>query len=163
MLVKDIMTTNVITISEDKTMLEAQELMKSQNIRRVPVVDDIKRVLGIITDGDVGHAAGAGEDQRASRAVEVELSLRARALGDGERAEAVDGAAGPVQEPRALVADDQRIDLQRPAVQVEPPRRRRAAPQHEFAGAEQATYVEVHDPGGDVAVALGVAEIDPGG
>ena len=57
MLVKDIMTTNVITISEDKTMLEAQELMKSQNIRRVPVVDDIKRVLGIITDGDVGRAS----------------------------------------------------------------------------------------------------------
>ena len=57
MLVKDIMTTNVITISEDKTMLEAQELMKGQNIRRVPVVDDIKRVLGIITDGDVGRAS----------------------------------------------------------------------------------------------------------
>lgn len=57
MLVKDIMTVNVITISEDKTMLEAQELMKGNNIRRVPVVDDIKRVLGIITDGDVGRAS----------------------------------------------------------------------------------------------------------
>jgi acetoin utilization protein AcuB len=57
MLVKDIMTVDVITISEDKTMLEAQELMKGHNIRRVPVVDDIKRVLGIITDGDVGRAS----------------------------------------------------------------------------------------------------------
>lgn len=57
MFVKDIMTAKVITITEDKTMLEAQELMKNSNIRRVPVVDDINRVLGIITDGDVGRAS----------------------------------------------------------------------------------------------------------
>ena len=40
MLVKDFMTPNVLTISEDKSMLEARELMKSSAFRRIPVVDD---------------------------------------------------------------------------------------------------------------------------
>ncbi len=57
MLVKDFMTPNVLTISEDKSMLEARELMKSSDFRRIPVVDDIKRVMGIITDGDVGRTS----------------------------------------------------------------------------------------------------------
>ena len=38
-------------------MLEARELMKSSAFRRIPVVDDIKRVMGIITDGDVGRTS----------------------------------------------------------------------------------------------------------
>ncbi len=57
MLVKDFMSANVVTISEDKSMLEARELMKSKDFRRIPVVDDIKRVMGIITDGDIGRAS----------------------------------------------------------------------------------------------------------
>jgi len=57
MLVRDIMTKNVITISEDQTILEAQELMRGKSLRRIPVVDDIKRVCGIITVGDVGRAS----------------------------------------------------------------------------------------------------------
>ena len=47
MLVKDFMTPNVLTISEDKSMLEARELMKSSAFRRIPVVDDIKRVISL--------------------------------------------------------------------------------------------------------------------
>lgn len=57
MLVKDFMTADVVTIAEDKNMLEARELMKSREFRRIPVVDDIKRVMGIITDGDIGRAS----------------------------------------------------------------------------------------------------------
>lgn len=57
MLVKDFMSFEVVTISEDKSMLEARELMKSKDFRRIPVVDDIKRVMGIITDGDVGRTS----------------------------------------------------------------------------------------------------------
>lgn len=56
MIIKDLMTKDVVTISEDKTMLEARELMLSRNFRRIPVVDDIKRIRGIITDGDVGRS-----------------------------------------------------------------------------------------------------------
>ena len=67
MLVKDFMTPNVLTISEDKSMLEARELMKSRCFRRVPVVDDIKRVMGIITDGETLGALSPSDASTLSR------------------------------------------------------------------------------------------------
>ncbi len=57
MLVKDAMSTNVTTISADRSLLEARELMKGGSFRRIPVVDDVKRVMGIITETDVGKAS----------------------------------------------------------------------------------------------------------
>ena len=56
MQVKELMSTKVVTVSEDKTMLEAREVMLNNNYRRLPVVDDIRRIRGIITDGDVGRS-----------------------------------------------------------------------------------------------------------
>lgn len=57
MLVKNYMTKEVITIAEDKNMIEARELMRGKGIRRVPVIDDIKRVRGIITLSDIRRAS----------------------------------------------------------------------------------------------------------
>ena len=57
MLVKEFMSTEVVTISEDKNMLEVRELMRSSDKRRLPVVDDISRVRGIITDADVSRTS----------------------------------------------------------------------------------------------------------
>lgn len=57
MLVKDFMTPTVFTVSEDQSMLEARELMRGKNLISLPVVDDIKRVRGIITIDDIGRAS----------------------------------------------------------------------------------------------------------
>jgi len=57
MLVKDIMTPNVYTINQNKTLLELQGLMSDDNIRRVPVLNDAGQVVGIITDKDVRMAS----------------------------------------------------------------------------------------------------------
>lgn len=57
MLVNDFMTPVVITISEDKTILEARELMRGKGLESIPVVDDIQRVRGIITIDDIGRAS----------------------------------------------------------------------------------------------------------
>ena len=57
MLVKDIMTANVVTINQNQTLLELQGLMSDDNIRRVPVVNDAGMVVGIITDEDVRMAS----------------------------------------------------------------------------------------------------------
>ena len=46
MLVKDIMTVNVVTINQNQTLLELQGLMSDDNIRRVPVVNDAGMVVG---------------------------------------------------------------------------------------------------------------------
>lgn len=48
MLIKDIMTTNVITVSPDTLMVEAGRIMEFHNIRRLPVVDKGK-LVGIVT------------------------------------------------------------------------------------------------------------------
>ncbi len=57
MLVKDFMTPVVVTVREDQSMLEARETMRGKNLNSLPVVDDLKRVRGIITAEDIGKAS----------------------------------------------------------------------------------------------------------
>jgi predicted transcriptional regulator len=47
--VADIMTRNIITISDDKTLHDAIELMKRNHIKRIVVTDDQQQLRGIIT------------------------------------------------------------------------------------------------------------------
>ena len=57
MLVKDFMTTDVVTVREDQSMLEAREILRGKNLISLPVVDDIKRIRGIVTIDDIGKAS----------------------------------------------------------------------------------------------------------
>lgn len=52
LLVKDWMTTDVITVSADSLLLDAAALMREKNIRRLPIVKDGK-LVGIISQTDV--------------------------------------------------------------------------------------------------------------
>lgn len=55
-LVKDWMTTNVISIEPTASIIEADEKMREYGIRRLPVVKN-GRVVGIVTKGDVREAS----------------------------------------------------------------------------------------------------------
>jgi acetoin utilization protein AcuB len=55
-LVKDWMTSDVITIEQSTTLPKAHELMISYKIRRLPVVGKENHLVGIITLGDVRGA-----------------------------------------------------------------------------------------------------------
>jgi acetoin utilization protein AcuB len=55
-LVSDWMTRNVVHIKPTTTLPKAHELMNSKNIRRLPVIDDNGRLVGIVTQGDVRGA-----------------------------------------------------------------------------------------------------------
>lgn len=57
MLVKDIMTSTVLTIREDQSILEARELLRGKGLISLPVVDDMMRIRGIITLDDIGKAS----------------------------------------------------------------------------------------------------------
>ena len=57
MLVKDIMTSDVVTVGEDQSMLEAREILRGRNLVSLPVTDDLKRIRGIITVDDIGKAS----------------------------------------------------------------------------------------------------------
>lgn len=56
MLVKGWMTTDVITIDEDISMMKAGQIMKENSISRLPVLKNGK-LVGIITDRDVKEAS----------------------------------------------------------------------------------------------------------
>ncbi|UTH13197.1 CBS and ACT domain-containing protein [Macrococcus equipercicus] len=56
MLVERIMTSPCLTINEERTIEQALELMASQDIRHLPVVDNDMKLLGIVTDHDINLA-----------------------------------------------------------------------------------------------------------
>lgn len=51
--VKDIMSTGVVTITEEKTVAQAAEEMKENNVSCIIVTDDKKKAKGIITERDL--------------------------------------------------------------------------------------------------------------
>lgn len=55
-LVETWMTEDVVTISPETTLPEAHKLMAEEEIRRLPVVDDKGKLVGIVTLGDVREA-----------------------------------------------------------------------------------------------------------
>lgn len=57
MLVKEWMTKSVITITADTSMMKASRLMKEKNVRRLPVLDEENRVVGIVSDRDIKDAS----------------------------------------------------------------------------------------------------------
>jgi CBS domain-containing protein len=59
-LIGDIMTKNVVSILPDASISDAAALMDSHDIKRLPVVDLNKKLLGIITRGDIIGAMVSG-------------------------------------------------------------------------------------------------------
>jgi IMP dehydrogenase len=92
--VREAMTDEVITASEDVTPREALELMYEHKIERVPLVDDENRLLGLVTM--------AGILQRR------EYDSAAR---DGAGHLRTGVAVGPFEADRALAADDAGADV----------------------------------------------------
>lgn len=61
---RDIMTKGVVYCRTDQSIEDAIHLMEDKKIRRLPVVDDNKRLVGMLSLGDVSHHASrelAGE------------------------------------------------------------------------------------------------------
>ena len=54
----DIMTHNVFTTKPDAPLETASKKMAQHNISALPVIDDQKRVLGIVTSEDVSRLLG---------------------------------------------------------------------------------------------------------
>ena len=61
-LIGDIMTKKVVTISKDAEISDAAELMDSHHIKRLPVVDENHKLIGIVTRGDIIGAMVKGND-----------------------------------------------------------------------------------------------------
>ena len=53
MLLKDIMTKDVLTLSPNDSLQDAAELLIKNNISGAPVVDAFNNVIGMLTEGDL--------------------------------------------------------------------------------------------------------------
>jgi len=53
MLVKDVMTTDVITVSTGDSVETCAKLLQANNISGLPVLDEAGRVAGMVTEGDL--------------------------------------------------------------------------------------------------------------
>ncbi len=54
---RDVMTSGIFYAKEDEDLEEAIELMEEKQIRRLPVIDAQKRLVGMLSLGDVSNAA----------------------------------------------------------------------------------------------------------
>lgn len=56
MFVSRSMTRKVITVDQEATIFDAQELLAENKIRHLPIIDKDRRLIGIITDRDIRSA-----------------------------------------------------------------------------------------------------------
>ena len=57
--VKDVMTKDVICTESDASISRLIDIMKANNIHRVPVVDHNKKLVGLITEGTISENGGS--------------------------------------------------------------------------------------------------------
>ncbi len=76
--IKDLMTKNVITIREDKSIKDVLQLMVSAGIRRLPIVDERDVVTGIVTAKDVVNVVGSHKIFSMAKTGNIEEFLNAK-------------------------------------------------------------------------------------
>lgn len=55
MLAKEIMSSNVITVTKETTVSEVARLLVEHRVSGLPVVDEESRVIGMVSEGDLIH------------------------------------------------------------------------------------------------------------
>lgn len=89
--VRSIMTTELVTLQSDHSFNLAEGIMRVQGIRHLPVVDADRRLVGLVTHGDI---------------VQAQASFLARPLGDDLAAELSVPVSGIMQTRVRTVTPD---------------------------------------------------------
>jgi CBS domain-containing protein len=64
---KDVMTTEVVTVSPETTVQELARILSEKGISGAPVVDANNRLVGLVSEGDLLHRAETGTERRIQR------------------------------------------------------------------------------------------------
>ena len=64
---KDVMTTEVVTVSPETTVQDLAKILSERGISGTPVVDADQRLVGIVSEGDLLHRAETGTERRVQR------------------------------------------------------------------------------------------------
>jgi predicted transcriptional regulator len=65
---RDVMTSGIVFCRDTDEVEDAADLMESRRIRRLPVIDKNKRMVGILS-GDISHAASSKVTYEVAKAV----------------------------------------------------------------------------------------------
>jgi CBS domain-containing protein len=65
--VRDAMTSNAKSVRPDDSVTDVMKLMGSEQVRRIPVVDDDGRIVGIVAQADI---VLEGDDRKAEETIE---------------------------------------------------------------------------------------------
>ena len=84
--VKEIMTRDVVTVTEDTELAEVAELLEAKRIKRVPVMREGK-IVGIISRANIVRAVGATKGTTSPEGEGDDRSIRARLLAELGREE----------------------------------------------------------------------------
>jgi CBS domain-containing protein len=57
MTARDVMTSGIIYCHENEEIEDAVRIMEQHEVRRLPVINENKRMVGILSLGDISHAA----------------------------------------------------------------------------------------------------------
>lgn len=93
MRVQDAMTRNVLTITPERTLREAARFMAERNVGAVVINDPEQPGPGIITERDLVHSLGAGEDPDRERVKDHVTTEATFADGDWPLEQAADAMA----------------------------------------------------------------------
>ena len=69
--VRTIMTTQVITLSPNSTLGEAREILLKKRIHHLPVVDEQRKLVGLVTSWDIFKLGKSEADYRSMKVSEV--------------------------------------------------------------------------------------------
>ena len=64
---KDVMTTEVVTVSPETTVQDLAKILSEKGISGTPVVDADQRLVGVVSEGDLLHRAETGTERRVQR------------------------------------------------------------------------------------------------
>jgi CBS domain-containing protein len=79
--VKDIMTSDVVTVTEDTELADVAKLLETNRVKRVPVLRDNK-IVGIVSRANLVRALGAIAAAPASGMIEDDRAIRQRLLAE---------------------------------------------------------------------------------
>ena len=78
LMAKDIMTKGIVWCRDADDVSHAANIMQSEQIRRLPVIDKNRRMVGILSLGDLSHAATERTTAAVTRAVSANRRSTAR-------------------------------------------------------------------------------------
>jgi CBS domain-containing protein len=69
--IRELMTPDPVTCVPEDEVEDLRQVMVQEMVRRVPVVDDKGRIVGIVAQADIAREEGAASDREVGRIVEA--------------------------------------------------------------------------------------------